>query len=407
MIGDFLKYATHNLASRGLRTWLTMLGIFVGIAAVVALISLGQGLNNYINSEFEKIGVSRILIVPGGGGFRAFQPGISSAKLVDHDVDVVLGARGVDSGIGISRKVVNAEYKGETKTAFVMATNFDQQSVSYMRQIDYLRVDEGRFLTTSDKYNAVIGKPLANDTFKKEIKKGDKITVDGTVFTVVGITPKSGNPQQDQKILIPLDTYRLMYPETDKEVDMINVKAKEGLNVSEVAENIKVKLRRDHGLKEGEEDFTVQTAEQLMQTFMTIIGVVQTVLTGIAAISLIVGGLGIMTTMYTSVLERTSQIGIMKAVGAKNSDIMVLFLIEAGLLGLIGGLIGVVIGLTISFSVAYVAQTFYGIELLQASADPLLIIGALSFSFFVGCVSGLLPARNAANMKPVDAIRFR
>jgi putative ABC transport system permease protein len=407
MLADYLKYALHSLASRGLRSWLTMLGIFVGIAAVVALISLGQGLNNYINSEFEKIGVNRIIIVPGGGGFQAFAPGISSAKLVDHDLDVVLGVRGVDSGIGISRKVVNVEYRGETKTGFLAGMDFGQASLDYMKTIDYLRVDEGRYLTPSDKYNAIIGKPFAETEFKKEINKGDSIKVGGTDFKVVGFNPKSGNPQQDKKISIPLDTYRLLYPESDSEINMINIRAKEGFNVTVVAGDVKTRLRRDHGLKEGEEDFTIQTADQMMKTFLSIIGVVQTVLTGIAAISLLVGGLGIMTTMYTSVLERTSQIGIMKAVGARNSDIMLLFLIEAGTLGLAGGIIGVVLGLGISFGVAYVAQTYYEIDLLHASADPILVFGALAFSFIVGCLSGILPALNAANMKPVEAIRYR
>ena len=407
MLADYLKYALHSLASRGLRSWLTMLGIFVGIAAVVALISLGQGLNNYINAEFEKIGVNRIVIVPGGGGFQAFAPGISSAKLVDHDLEVVLGVRGVDSGIGISRKVVNVEYRCETKTGFLAGMAFDQASVDYMKTIDYLRVDEGRYLTPSDKYNAILGKPFAETEFKKGIKKGDSINVGGADFKIVGFTAKSGNPQQDKKIMIPIDTYRLLYPESDKEINMINIRAKEGFNVTVVAGDVKTRLRRDHGLKEGEEDFTIQTADQMMKTFLSIIGVVQTVLTGIAAISLLVGGLGIMTTMYTSVLERTSQIGIMKAVGARNSDIMLLFLIEAGTLGLAGGIIGVVLGLGISFGVAYVAQTYYEIDLLHASADPLLVFGALAFSFLVGCLSGILPALNAANMKPVEAIRYR
>jgi len=407
MIADYLRYSVHSLASRGLRTWLTMLGIFVGIAAVVALISLGEGLQNYINVEFEKVGSSRIIIVPGGGGFQAFQPGISSAKLLDHDLDVVLSVRGVDSGIGMSRKVVNVEYKGETKTAFLGGLNFDQNSLEYIKSIDFLRVDEGRYLTPSDRYNAIMAKPYAQNEFKKEIMRGGKVRINGTDFTIVGFNPKSGNPQQDKKVLIPLDTYRQLYPESDKEINMINVKARDGFNVSLVAEDIKTRLRREHGVKEGEEDFTIQTADQILKSFMTIIGVVQSVLAGIAAISLIVGGLGIMTTMYTNVLERTQQIGIMKAVGAKNSDVLMLFLFEAGILGLIGGIIGVVLGLSISFGVAYVAQTYYEIELLHASANPAIILGALAFSFAVGCVSGLLPAMNAAKMRPVDAIRYR
>jgi len=406
MIADYFRHAAHSLASRGLRSWLTMLGIFVGIAAVVALISLGQGLQNYINVQFEKIGVNRIIVVPGGGGFQAFQPGLSSAKLVDHDLDVVLSVRGVDMGVGIYRKVLPVSYRGEVKTAYVVGADFGKESVDYMQTIDFLRVDEGRYLTPSDRYSAIVGRVEATTKFKKEIKKGDRVSIDGVDFTIVGFTPKAGDPPMDEKFEIPLATMREMYP-IGKEINMINVRSKDGYNTSAVAEDIKTKLRREHGLKEGAEDFTIQTSEQLMKTFMSVIGVVQTVLSGIAAISLVVGGLGIMTTMYTSVLERTKQIGIMKAVGARNSDIMLLFLLESGMLGLAGGILGVILGLTISFGVAYVAQNFYEIELLHASADPILIIGALTFSFAVGCVSGIFPALNAARMKPVDAIRYR
>jgi putative ABC transport system permease protein len=406
MIGDYFKYALHSLNSRGLRTWLTMLGIFVGIAAVVALISLGEGLQNYINAEFQKIGVNRVIIAPGGGGFQAFQPGISAAKLVEHDLDVVLAVRGVDTGIGIYRKAVQAQFKGETQTIYLVGADFSAKSVDYMKTIDGMKVDEGRYLTNADKYNALIARPEAQEGFKHEIKKGERLTIDGIDFTIVGFNPKSGNPAQDKKLLIPMATLRDMYP-IDKEVNLITLKARDGYNVTQVANDVKTRLRRDHGLKEGEEDFTVQTADQVMKTFLGIIGVVQTVLSGIAAISLVVGGLGIMTTMYTSVLERTNQIGIMKAVGAKNSDILILFLFEAGMLGLAGGIIGVLLGLFISFGVAYVAQTYLGIDLLHASANPWLIVGALAFSFTVGCLSGLLPSMNAAKMKPVDAIRYR
>ncbi len=409
MIADYVNFALRSLSNRGLRSWLTMLGIFVGIAAVVALISLGQGLQNYVNAEFEKVGANRIIITPGGGGggvvaFAASD--IASAKLTDRDLDIVLDVRGVDSGIGLARKTLDVEYKGESKSVFVFGAPFASEDVEFMKSLDYMIVDEGRYLSPSDTYKAEVARPLAEDGFRREITRGTNVVIKDIDFEVVGFTKKAGNPAHDNKVVVPLDILREMYGMGD-ELSMISVNVQEGYNVTGVAENIERKLRRDHGLKEGEEDFNVQTSEQLIESFSTIIGIVQAFLTGIAAISLIVGGLGIMTTMYTSVLERTRQIGIMKAVGARNNDILALFLVEAGLLGTAGGIIGVIIGLALSFGTSYVAETYFEIELLKASADPMLIFGALAFSFVVGCMSGLTPSLKAAKMRPVEAIRYR
>jgi len=386
-----------------------MLGIFVGIASVVALISLGQGLQDYIQEEFERVGANRIIITPGGGGGGILAMGaaqLSSAKLTDKDTNTVLNIRGVDSGTGMARKTIDVEYKGESNSIFVFGADYSQKGLEYLKTIDYMLIDEGRYLTPNDKYKALIARPLSKEGFDKEIHRGDKITIKDIDFEIVGFTQKAGNPGHDNKIVVTIDTLRELYDMND-EVAMINVRVSDGFNVSEVAENINRRLRRSHDLKEGEEDFTVQTSQQLLDSFMAIFGVVQVVLSGIAAISLIVGGLGIMTTMYTSVMERTRQIGIMKAVGARNSNILTLFLVESGILGMTGGLIGVVLGLTISFGASYLAETYYGSEILKASADPTLIFGALAFSFIIGCLSGILPSMKAAKMKPVDAMRFK
>jgi putative ABC transport system permease protein len=406
MIGDYLGFALKNLGQRGVRSWLTMLGIFVGIAAVVALISLGQGLQNYINSEFEKVGVNRIIVTPGGGGNLLFSVGgLSSAKLTERDLDVVKSVRGIDSGIGVYRKTMYVEHRGELKEANVFGSDFSRESLDYMKTIDYMIVDEGRYLNPSDRNKAIIGRVLAEEHFDRRIGRGDRITIDGSVFEVVGINKKTGNPGHDVKVVIPLDVLRDMQG-ADDEISVITASVREGFDLAEVAEDVRRRLRRSRDVREGEEDFTVQTAQNILDTFNSVVGVVQAALSGIAAISLLVGGLGIMTTMYTSVLERTKQIGIMKSVGAKNKDILLIFLIEAGFLGLLGGVIGVVLGLGISFATAYVAEAYYGIELLKASADLVLIFGAMSFSFLVGCFSGLLPAYQASKMKPVDAMRY-
>ena len=183
-------------------------------------------------------------------------------------------------------------------------------------------------------------------------------------------------------------------------------KPKTGFDVTSVADGIERKLLQIKNEKQDQETFIVQTSEQLLTSFTNIFNIVQGVLVGIAAISLLVGGIGIMNTMYTSVLERTKEIGTMKAVGAKNSDILQIFLFESGLLGLVGGAIGVAMGVGLGKGVQYIATAALGTNLLQASITFPLIAGALAFSFIIGSLSGILPALQAARLKPADALRY-
>jgi len=188
--------------------------------------------------------------------------------------------------------------------------------------------------------------------------------------------------------------------------DEIDAKSAEGFDVTTVADSIERRLLQIKNEKKDQETFSVQTSEQLLTSFTNIFNIVQGVLVGIAAISLLVGGIGIMNTMYTSVLERTKEIGTMKAVGAKNSDILQIFLFESGLLGLVGGAIGVVLGIGLGKGVQYIATIALGTNLLQASITAPLIVGALAFSFLIGSSSGILPAMQAARLKPADALRY-
>ena len=192
----------------------------------------------------------------------------------------------------------------------------------------------------------------------------------------------------------------------EDEESQIYVKVADVNEIDRVKADIERALRKERNEDEGKETFQVTTSEQFLEAFINIFGVVQAVLVGIAAISLLVGGIGIANTMYTSVLERTKEIGTMKAVGAKNSDILILFLIESGMLGLIGGVIGIGVGLGLSKTAEYIATAQLGTNLLQASIDPVLILGALAFSFLIGTASGVFPAMQAAKLKPVDALRY-
>ncbi|MBN2014349.1 MAG: ABC transporter permease [Candidatus Altiarchaeota archaeon] len=404
MIGDYIKLAIDGIKNRRLRSWLTMIGIFIGIIAVVSLVSLGQGLQKVIDEQFEMVGGDRIVISPGGGGtISSFGGMFSSAKLREGDLDVVSKVRGVDSALGLFTTTGKAKTDGEQKSIPIFGAPTDPKQQKLLRQIDFFVVNNGRYLEQGDKYKANVG-VRAGDYFDEDIGVGDRIEIEGIMFDVVGVNKKTGNPFHDRKVAIPIETAWELFNKSD-EFSSIQVKVEKGSDVDEVAESIKEKLRRYRDVKEGEEDFSVETAENIVGVFKDVLSLVTLFLVGIAAISLIVGGIGIMTTMYTSVLERTDQIGIMKAIGARNEDILLMFIVEAGMLGLVGGMIGVILGLLTSIGAEYLVVNYGGIEIFRIYAGPDLIIGALVFSFLVGCFSGYLPASRASKMHPVEALR--
>ena len=406
MLVDYFKFGFKNLKNRKLRSWLTMLGIFIGIAAVVALISIGQGLQTAITEQFENLGTNTITIEPGATSFGPPRTNIGTAKLTERDVELVKRTRGVEVVVGYIFKLDKVEYKEEINYLFIMGAPLEHQQL--LRDARGQEIIDGRDLKIGDKYKVVVGYNWGTDKIvNKAIKVGDKIKIGQKKqeFKIVGILSKVGNNYDDGTIYLPMESAKELL-NTGNEIHYILIKTKEGEDVSEVAEAIKKTLRKDRGQKKGEEDFRVQTSEQLLKSFTNIFGIVQAVFIGIAAISLVVGGIGIMNTMYTAVLERTKEIGIMKAVGARNSNILTLFLIESGILGLVGGAIGVLIGIGLSTGVAFIATKTLGTNLLRAIFPWYLITGALIFSFLIGSLSGVLPAIQASRLKPVDALKY-
>jgi putative ABC transport system permease protein len=403
MITDYFNYAFKSLKNRGIRSWLTMLGIFVGIATVVSLISLGQGLKDAMNAQFEMMGTNIIYIAPGSSFFSGM--GGSAATLTDKDKAVIEKVRGVELVGGIISKVASVRYKGEVKYTFVsgLPTDKAQKIIEDMQSV---RIDAGRKFNPSDRYVAIIGHMIAEgDLFKDKVDIGDKIEINDNNFRVIGAIESLGNHQDDTSLWIPLEAAKEIFNTDDYYALMARVK--DNYDPNDVAEDIKEKLRKERNVKKGEEDFIVQTSQDLMESVGVVLSAVQWFLIGISAISLLVGAIGIMNTMYTSVLERTREIGVMKAVGAKNSDITTLFLIESGVLGMVGGLIGCVLGIGLSKTVEFVSSRFLSeSSLLKAYVSWELFAGALLLSFIVGCASGVLPARQAAGLKPVDALRY-
>jgi len=389
----------RSIMERKLRSLLTMIGIFIGIAAVVSLVSLGQGLQKTINQQFEMLGVDKIMVTP-SGGFYGFG---SSAKITTKDLDVVESVNGVKIAGGFLTKMAKVKFKDETKYTFIIG--MDQESWDIFMSISGFELAEGRMQKASDKYKAQIGYLVRKgEFFKDPVKLRNVLNIEGHDFSVIASFTSIGNPSDDTQIYIPLDTAREIFNAPD-EFMMIFLQVDEGADPEKVASDIEKKLRKSRDVKEGEEDFSVETSAGMMESYSTIINVVQAVVIGLASISLFVGGIGIMNTMFTSVLQRTNEIGVMKAIGAKNRDIMLMFLIESGMIGLAGGVVGIVIGIGMSEAIIGLGRAANW-TILQASFPWYLIVGSLVFSFVVGTLSGVLPAMQASKLKPVDALRY-
>ncbi len=397
---SLVSLALTNLSRRKVRTYLTMLGIVIGIAAVVSLMAIGQGLNDAVREQFEMMGSDTILIYGSGG----MVGGLLTGNFDDDDLRAVSSVHGVDVVVPYIQRVTRVEYRDESFYTFVYSMPSEGRGV--MESMFHLEILRGRSIRPGDRHAVVVGyRYYTGDVFSKPVKVGDKLVINGVEFTVVGVYDEIGNRMDDSTLYIPFDTIKDLFS-TGDEYQGIVVKVKPNYDPGEVAEKIRGALREERNLEKGEENFLVQTAEELMESASIVLGAINAILIGLAAISLLVGGVGIMNSMYMSVLERTREIGTLKAIGARNTDVMFLFLFESGLLGLLGGVMGVILGGLLSFGVATIASQALGTILLRASITPLLVAGALGFSFLVGMISGVMPAMRAARLNPVEALRY-
>jgi putative ABC transport system permease protein len=400
---EYFKMAVLSIGKRKKRAALTTLGIFIGIAAVVALVSLGQGLQQTLNQQFEKVGADKIILQAKEVGFSGqFAPG----QIGSHELDLVGDINGVAQAAGTMFRAAQIKFNDVQRTQYIISIPDKPKEAKLIIDFNTWEAESGRLLTHKDRGKAVVGYNLAHKTvFGRNVGVGDKLDVNGRMMEVVGVLKRFGDPNADNGIGLPELDAREITNESDAFSYVVAQSAK-GVNPDDVALRIEKAVRRDRHQKEGKEDFTVQTSTELIASFNTILNVIQVVFVGIAAISLLVGGIGIANVMFTAVLERTREIGVMKAIGARNRDILQLFLIESGILGLTGGVIGVVIGASISKLVEFGANTAFGPGTIYASYSPYLIFGALLFSFVLGSVSGVLPARRASKLRPVEALRY-
>jgi len=408
MFKDYFKIAFNGMRRRQLRSWLTILGIIIGITTVVALISLGQGMQNAIENQFFQLGADKLTIQT--KGISTGPPGSNSdIQLKIGDLRTIQATKGVDVATARIIEPITVEFNDEEKALYLASLPQDTEERELITTVANVQEGDmiyGRALRSGDRWKVIMSTDYYdNPKFDgKTLQVGDKITINGQAIDVVGFYAKTGNPFVDLSFVMNEDAMRDLLDIPEK-IGMIIAQVSPGEDMGMVAANVEKELRKYRGVSEGKEDFEVQSAEDLLDTFSTVLSIVTAVLVGIAGISLLVGSVGIMNTMYTSVLERHKEIGVMKAIGARNSDIMIIFLIESGLIGLVGGIIGISLGMLFGLAVQWIAVAALGTMLIQAHFPWYLILGSLMFSFIVGSLAGTFPAYLAGKLHPVEALR--
>jgi putative ABC transport system permease protein len=392
-----------------------MLGIIIGVTAVIGLMSVGRGTQARVTSAFEQLGTNAIYIIPSSPGEMGLAGlGGSAPTLSLDDAEALANPAYVPSAVAvvpISGNYTEVIADGESITTSVTGTTSE-----YMEALNY-SLASGQFISQRNVSHrdmvVVLGDKVATDLFGSDDPLGQKVKIKGRQFTVIGVLEAKGGAfmgvSQDELLLVPITTFqtKLFTQRTaggEDAVQAIVVQVSSAEAIDGTMYEIEDVLRQRHRLAAGEEnDFAVISQEQIVAQLQGIIGVFTIVLGAIAGISLLVGGIGIMNIMLVSVTERTREIGIRKAVGAKRRDILTQFLLEAAMLSLVGGGIGIAGGLVAS---RLVSRINIGGEAIPSVVSPDIIILAVSVSVFIGLVSGIYPALRAARLNPIDALHY-
>jgi len=431
MLRDYLRLAMKSLGHRSLRSWLTVLGIVVGVAAVVALISVGEGMQRSVEKQFETIGYNTVIVFPspegtaagvaagvaaggfGGrpGGLMGLRGGVGEASAVDMSalealpMVVAAGAQRTETAMVTSVGMDGTGFLRLTGMTPSMPENFPGYFGGYV-------VSKGRTFTDDDLHVVVLGSSVATDLV---VGVGDEIIVETQPFEVIGILKQ---PEEEGRsgftignmhnsLFVPIEALEDLY-EGVGTISQALVEVTDATDIEQATQLIRTAFAA------AGTPVRTTTASELSAQIKSVLGSLNLTLSAIAGISLLVGSIGVMNTMYMSVLERTREIGIMKAIGAKDKHVLGLFLIESSVLGMVGGMLGILVGVglsglagkLISGSITLGPMLAGSGGSLQPAFSTWLILSALGLSLVLGAVAGVLPARRGAKLPPVEALRY-
>ena len=406
MIRLLLKSALNSLTINKVRTFLTILGIVIGISSVITLLNLGQAAQSYIENSVSSIGTSLITVIPGKMKVSSFGPAAldalsSSSFSFDEIKKLINSPRYFVDGISTeSTRSYTLQYQNISKINNITGEYGDYWKV---RKIE---IQSGRELNQKDNDQlakvAVIGPDMISKLFNNEEPVGKKFKVNNQTFTVVGVTKSRGSngfQNLDEVVIIPLTTYQ-KYLTGDSKIRTVYASAKDPKNISITQDEITTNLAKIRNIKPGaENDFTISSSAQALSILTSITDVFTVFLAAIGGISLLVGGIGIMNIMFVTVKERTREIGLRKALGAKRSDILLQFLSEAVVVTVLGGVIGTAIGISLTFLITTIASLPFAVDFLTVAI-------AVGVSAAIGLIFGIYPAWQAAKLSPIEALRY-
>ncbi|MBN1762246.1 MAG: ABC transporter permease [Methanomicrobia archaeon] len=393
---DKFLLAYRSIRERRTRSILTVLGIAVGIAAIVSLVSVGYGMEEAITGELSGF-ADLISVMPGKISGTTY---VEQGSFTDRDIKDLQRIGGIKAITAMTYDAAEVEYRNERTPIFIFGGDTKELGSFY---VDPVGLKEGRWLRENDYKACVIGDRVANEFFDETVHVNDKLVINGEKFIVIGVFEKASTlyaADVDPHIFLSLRAAKDIM-QTD-EVKYIMVRVYNIDEAEAIADEIEETINDNHGL----DDFaTAMTMGSALEQIGSVFSILRGVLVGIAAIALVVASIGIMNTMLMSVMERTHEIGVMKAIGAKSSDVLSLFLLESGMVSLVGGVVGCIIGVFLARIISLIAGSALGIEFV-ASVKAAVLLGGIAVAMGVGVLSGFYPARKASKMSPVEAVRY-
>jgi len=430
---DSFNLSVNSILHRRLRSWLTLLGIIIGVAAVVSIISIGEGAQASVSERLSGLGADMITVTagasragafggefrtPGGGNGGGFGEGrsISSSRtssapktptLTRTDAETIRANPNISAVTEIVSGRGEIVFLAEKANATIEGVN-----PNTWKETSSLELASGRFLNSGDSAGVVIGDRIANSDFKQPITLGRYVTIEGKSFVVVGILESSGSGMgfggSDSTAFMTLDGAWEVTDVNKGIYSTIQAKVADIGLVEETTTELTQSLLLSRRVTEETKDFSVTSAQAIKEQVSSATETLTLFLGAIAAVSLLVGAIGVANSMFTSVLEKTREIGILKALGSTNGEILRLFVIESGLFGLVGGIIGVILGTLISLAMGAIG--IIQMPMMRGGSStlvtPQLVIIAIALSTIIGIASGIMPARAAARLKPVEALRY-